>query len=106
MVLPASILIVQTGDLRIYDGPKERCKLDEAKVNFKYGNNAEDVTLTTKADTGQLDDSGTIVLAKYTTVLITVTKTGYKTVSTRVKIVWAADSGALGLDAVYMEKNS
>lgn len=80
-------IFVAASDLVVYDGAGKRCKLDNASVAFAFEGGAnpspDDCVKCTGAD-GELGDL--MVSQAYPSVRITVSKSGYKTVTVRSNI--------------------
>lgn len=98
-----SLNIAQVGDMKIFDGYKNRCRLDAASIHLNFANGTEEFDLTTDED-GLLPQAGTTVNAHHANVRVTVIKDGYKSVSVKGKITWTGDSGEIGIEAIYMGK--
>ncbi len=94
--------IVQSMDLKVFDGWRCRCRLDGAAVHFNFDNGARTVEQTTDGD-GLLPDSGILVAVQYTTVRVTVTRSGYRPVAVRGSITWTPEGqGVLGIEAIHL----
>src|SRR4051812_8315662 len=89
--------------LIIYEGIKRRCRLDGVKVTFSLDEGEQHHVQTTD-ENGTLGDTALVANEKYTTCRVVLTKTGYKSVGVKVKVIWDGDDGELALMEVFVLK--